>query len=131
MQKRANAESVKKLRKKPKFYVFSQCLDKYGILDDLDKAREYTFFIPENGCFLKDIKTLDPMGDKKIKEIFKAHIVPQKLTNLRVNHSYATLQPNKLIKVTKPKTLNNKAEITEGPTPFNNLTVYCINEVLY
>ena len=130
-QKRSNIEIAQKLKKTPKFYTFIECLDQYKILEDLDKSKEYTLFVPDNYCFIKDIKILDPMGDENIKIIIMSHVVPQKLTNLRVNHSYATLAPNKLIKMVKPKLINDKANIVEGPITYENFTLYCIDEVLF
>ena len=118
---------ISTLEKNPRYRIFYESLKMYDLLGELDRPG-VTLFIPTNTSFLNRIEELDNLGDKKICDLLKCHIVPQKLNSLQIGKRYLTLSKKNIV-LTGEKRIGDIV-IESNPKVFGNVVLYRISDVI-
>lgn len=111
-------------------------VQKAGLVDTLNNAKDITVFAPTNDAFAKiDKATLDKvLADKAtLTAILTEHVVGQTLPPEKLTGTFATLNPKQSITVTgsgEDFTVNKSAKVLCGNVHTANATVYIIDTVL-
>ncbi|MCG6499937.1 fasciclin domain-containing protein [Kitasatospora sp. A2-31] len=110
-------------------------VQKAGLVDTLNSAKDITVFAPTNDAFAKlPKKDLDAvLADKdKLTKILTYHVVPRRLAPAALAGAHKTLETNEVTATgtTPDFTVNGSAKVLCGNVQTANATVYIVDTVL-
>lgn len=119
----------------PELSTVVAAVQKAGMVDTLNTAKDITVFAPVNSAFAKippDQLNAVLSNPTQLKSVLSYHVVPQRLSPSQLAGTHKTLQGSNLTVTGSGQnfTVNGMAQIVCGNIQTANATVYLINTVL-